>query len=210
MDPRTQFSAGDRVFNAAGDDVGRVSGVTATALELDPGSGGEPLAGDLAAGEELFTNYGADYWGERLAEVVQCCVCLRKEVYKVKVVRCEVCMAYTHRGCLEAHVDSNALATHRYRAPHKRAGDVLPSCAICRSPWPMELTGREQCKAPSCTLPMHHTCPHTPDTDGPRSRVTHITWSCRQEPIPTTQPHPSASSPALPGPESAPPSTRAP
>ena len=26
---------------------------------------------DIAAGEELFTNYGADYWGERLAALAR-------------------------------------------------------------------------------------------------------------------------------------------
>jgi hypothetical protein len=124
----------------------------------------------IAADDELFADYGSDYWGKRMRQTVTCVSCLEEECFETKLVQCTCCKRYTHVGCVQAFVESGVRSFRHVRAPHHRLLDTLPRCGRCRTPWPPELAGRNQCGTPGCTLPDFHEGKHSTDSELKRRR----------------------------------------
>ena len=133
---------------------------------------------DIPPGGELFADYGAKYWGKRLARRITCPICLEDECYLRKLERCEHCEQYTHVGCLNAHLESVRKARCECGL-YVCTCDLLPRCSICRTPWPEALSGCERCKTPGCTLPIFHrsACSNAPAVGRRRSQTARPTPS---------------------------------
>jgi len=112
-------------------------------------------ARQIAADDELFTDYGATFWGPRISPQY-CSICLEEEVYELQLWQCGLCAKFSHIACLKEHV--RKVVQKKCSCPLDYCTcRRVPKCPDCRHPLPRELGHRrETCHTPGCSLPIWH------------------------------------------------------